>query len=148
MQCNDASFRGIKHSFINFLLYPQNIASYTLRPVECYRVPRNVILCCFHCKQYYFVELCNYCFTIWSVLSLISILKTYTPQKKVLHHLHYIFLYLRPSGSPLHILSKLYDVHVGLVPLSSLLRLCIALFAVAEGWLLLDIGWFVLFLKL
>ena len=25
-------------------------------------------------------------------------------------------------------------------------RLCIALFAVAEGWLLLDIGWFVLFL--
>ena len=25
------------------------------------------------------------------------------------------------------------------------LRLCIALFAVAEGWLLLDIGWFVLF---
>ena len=27
------------------------------------------------------------------------------------------------------------------------LRQCIALFAVAEGWLLLDIGWFVLFLK-
>ena len=26
-----------------------------------------------------------------------------------------------------------------------ILRLCIALFAVAEGWLLLDIGWFVLF---
>ena len=25
--------------------------------------------------------------------------------------------------------------------------MCIALFAVAEGWLLLDIGWFVLFLK-
>ena len=28
-----------------------------------------------------------------------------------------------------------------------ILRLCIALFAVAEGWLLLDIGWFVLFLS-
>ena len=28
---------------------------------------------------------------------------------------------------------------------SSHLRQCIALFAVAEGWLLLDIGWFVLF---
>ena len=26
-----------------------------------------------------------------------------------------------------------------------ILRLCYALFAVAEGWLLLDIGWFVLF---
>ena len=28
----------------------------------------------------------------------------------------------------------------------SILRLCIALFTVTEGWLLLDIGWFVLFL--
>ena len=28
------------------------------------------------------------------------------------------------------------------------LRQCIALFAVAEGWLLLDIGWFVLFLDI
>ena len=29
-----------------------------------------------------------------------------------------------------------------------ILRLCIALFEVAEGWLLLDIGWFVLFYKI
>ena len=42
-------------------------------------------------------------------------------------------------------LSKLYDVPVGFVP-SPLLRLFIALFAVADGWLLLDIGGFVLFL--
>ena len=35
-------------------------------------------------------------------------------------------------------LSKLYDVPVGFVP--PCLRLCIALFAVAEGWMLLDIG--------
>ena len=28
----------------------------------------------------------------------------------------------------------------------AILRLCIALFAVAEGWLLLDIGWFALFM--
>ena len=32
-------------------------------------------------------------------------------------------------------------------PPPPILRLCIALFAVAEGWLLLDIGWFVLFLE-
>ena len=38
----------------------------------------------------------------------------------------------RPSGAPLHTLYPL------------LLRLCIALFVVAEGWLLLDIRWFVL----
>ena len=51
----------------------------------------------------------------------------------------------RPSGAPLHILSKLYDVPVGFVPPPPILRLNIAYFAVAEGWLLLDIGWFVLF---
>ena len=45
----------------------------------------------------------------------------------------------RPSGAPLHTLSKLYDVPVGLVP-PRILRLNIAYFAVAEGWLLLDIG--------
>ena len=48
-----------------------------------------------------------------------------------------------PSGASLHTLSKLYD---GLMDPSPILRLCIALFAVAEGWLLHDIGWFVLFL--
>ena len=51
----------------------------------------------------------------------------------------------RPSGAPLHTLSKLYDVPVGFVPPPPILRLNIAYFAVAEGWLLLDIGWFVLF---
>ena len=50
----------------------------------------------------------------------------------------------RPSGAPLHTLSKLYDVPVGFVT-PPILRLNIAYFAVAEGWLLLDIGWFVLF---
>ena len=40
-----------------------------------------------------------------------------------------------------------YDVPVGFVNPLPILRLCIALFAVAEGWLLLDIGWFVLFFK-
>ena len=40
----------------------------------------------------------------------------------------------RPSGAPLHTLSKLYDVPVGFVPPPHpILRLCIALFAVAEG---------------
>ena len=51
----------------------------------------------------------------------------------------------RTSCASLHNLSKLYDVPVGFVT-PSLLRQCIAIFAVAEGWLLLDIGWFVLFL--
>ena len=51
----------------------------------------------------------------------------------------------RPSGAPIHTLSNLYDVPVGFVTPPPILRLCIALFAVAEGWLLLDIGWFVLF---
>ena len=46
----------------------------------------------------------------------------------------------------IHTLSKLYDVPVGFVPAPRYLRKCIALFAVAEGWLLLDIGLFV-FLK-
>ena len=44
----------------------------------------------------------------------------------------------RPRGAPLHTLSKLYVVPVGFV--SRILRMGIALFAVAEGWLLLDIG--------
>ena len=52
----------------------------------------------------------------------------------------------RPSGAPLHTLSKLYDVPVGFEPPPPLFWLNIAYFAVAEGWLLLDIGWFVLFL--
>ena len=38
------------------------------------------------------------------------------------------------------------DVPVGFEPPPPILRLNIAYFAVAEGWLLLDIGWFVLFL--
>ena len=45
----------------------------------------------------------------------------------------------RPLGAPLHIYSKLYDVSVGFVTPPPILRLCIASFAVAEGWLLLDI---------
>ena len=47
----------------------------------------------------------------------------------------------RTSGASLHTLSQLYYVSVGFVhppPLS--FRQCLALFAVAEGWLLLDIG--------
>ena len=43
---------------------------------------------------------------------------------------------------------ELYDVPVGFEPPPPILRLNIAYFAVAEGWLLLDIGWFVLFLSL
>ena len=47
---------------------------------------------------------------------------------------------------PLHTFSKLYDVPVGFVsPPPPHLKQCIALFAVAERWLLLDIGLFVLF---
>ena len=45
----------------------------------------------------------------------------------------------RTSGAPLLNLSKLYDVPVGFVSLP-LLKQCVAIFAVAEGWLLLDIG--------
>ena len=52
----------------------------------------------------------------------------------------------RPSGARLHALSKFLDVPIGFVSLPHL-RQCIALFAVAEGWLLLDVGWFVLFLE-
>ena len=46
-------------------------------------------------------------------------------------------------------LSKWYAVPVGIEPPPpSYLRQCIALFVVVEGWLLLNIGWFVLFLYL
>ena len=42
---------------------------------------------------------------------------------------------------------KLYDAPVGFVtPPPPNLRVCIVLFVAAEGWLLLDIGWFVVFL--
>ena len=46
----------------------------------------------------------------------------------------------RTSGASLHTLSKLYDVPVGVVTPSPLLRQRIAIFAVAEVWLLLDFG--------
>ena len=47
----------------------------------------------------------------------------------------------RTSGAPLHTLSKLYDVPVGFVtPPPSLLTQFIAIFAVAGGWLLFNIG--------
>ena len=49
----------------------------------------------------------------------------------------------RPSGVPLHTLSKLCSCWFCPPPF----MLCINSFAVAEGWLLLDIGWFVLFYK-
>ena len=51
-----------------------------------------------------------------------------------------------PGPVPLWDLPKLYDVPVGFEP-PPILRLNIAYFAVAEGWLLLDIGWFVLLLQ-
>ena len=51
----------------------------------------------------------------------------------------------RPSGAPLQTLSKFYDVPVGFVN-SPVLGLCIALFAVAGWWLLLDVGLFLLLL--
>ena len=43
------------------------------------------------------------------------------------------------------ILCQNYMMFPLVLPPPPILRLCIALFAVAEGWLLLDIGWFVLF---
>ena len=46
----------------------------------------------------------------------------------------------RPSGVPLHTLSKSYYVPVGIVTPSFHFRQCVTLFAVAEGWLILDIG--------
>ena len=52
----------------------------------------------------------------------------------------------RTSGAPLHTLSKLYDVPVGFEPPHPLFWGSV--FAVAEGWQLLDIGWFVVFLKI
>ena len=51
----------------------------------------------------------------------------------------------RPSGAPLHTLSKYYGIPIGFV--TPFLRLCLALFAVAEGWMLLGIDWFVLFIQ-
>ena len=46
----------------------------------------------------------------------------------------------RPSGAPLHTLSKLYDVPVGFVAPPPYFEAVYAYFAVAKGWLLLDIG--------
>ena len=45
----------------------------------------------------------------------------------------------RSSGAPLCTLSKLYHFHIAFVAIPHL-RLCIALIATAEGWLLLNIG--------
>ena len=52
-----------------------------------------------------------------------------------------------PVDALLHTLSKFYDAPIGLGP-STLLRQCLALFAVAEGWLLLELGGFVLLYRL
>ena len=52
----------------------------------------------------------------------------------------------REYDAPLHTLYKLYDVPIDLCSLHSHLRQCFALFANVGGWLILDIGWFVLFL--
>ena len=49
----------------------------------------------------------------------------------------------QPLGAPLQTLSKLYDVPVGFVNPFPHLRQCNALFTVAEGCVLLDIGLFV-----
>ena len=57
-----------------------------------------------------------------------------------------IFFQKRSSEAQLHTLSILYDVPV--VFASPIFRLCIAWFVVAEGLLLLDIGWFVLLFHL
>ena len=46
----------------------------------------------------------------------------------------------RTLGASLHTLTKSYNVPVGFVFPFPLLKQCIAIFAVAEGWLLLDIG--------
>ena len=51
-----------------------------------------------------------------------------------------------PSDAPLHTLSKLYYVPVDFVAPPPSFEAVYCLFAVAEGWLLLDIEWFVLFL--
>ena len=65
---------------------------------------------------------------------------------KLLASLMWNYFPKRTSGAPLHTLSKLYYVPVGFVS-PPLLRQYIALFAIAYGWLLLDIGGFVLFFK-
>ena len=70
----------------------------------------------------------------WQLLGLLS---------KLLPSLMGNYIPKRPSGPPLHTLSILFDVPVGFIAPPNL-RQCIALFAVAEGWLLLDIGWSVL----
>ena len=65
--------------------------------------------------------------TVWLIVEILaSLMRNYFPK--------------RPSGAPLHTLSKLYDVPVGFVTPPPNFELNIAYFAVAEGWLLLDIG--------
>ena len=76
----------------------------------------------------HYILKCNYFgMTTVSFLSklLASLMRNYFPK--------------RPSGAPLLTVSKLYDVPVGFVS-PPLLMQCIAVFAVAEGCLLLDIG--------
>ena len=48
--------------------------------------------------------------------------------------------YLTNKIEKCRVMSKLYDVPVGFVSPPPILRLGIVLIAVAEGWLLLDIG--------
>ena len=71
----------------------------------------------------------NHVLVLFSKL-LASLMRNYFPQ--------------RASGAPFHTLSKLYDAPVCFVSLP-LLSQCIAIFTVAESCLLLNIGWFVLF---
>ena len=66
------------------------------------------------------------------VLSDVCNYKLFGSLSKLLAFLMKNYFLKRPPGAPLLTLSKLYDVPVGFVP-PSILRLCIALFAVAEG---------------
>ena len=63
--------------------------------------------------------------TVSFLSKLLSLMRNYFPK--------------RTSGAPIHTLSKLNDVPVGFVHILPLLRQCIAIVAVAVGWLLLDI---------
>ena len=68
-------------------------------------------------------------------LNLELLVKLFGLLSKLLASLMRNYFPKRPSGAPLHTLSKLYDVPVGFVTPPPILRLYIAYFAVAEGWL-------------
>ena len=114
-------FRSVDVAFIGTSLYVLRLCQINLSPV---RLSISNLTRTPYVMTSSFVTNYTYCLDFFSK-SLTPLMRNNFPK--------------RPSDSWLHTFSELYDVPLVLYPLPHL-RQCISLFAVAKGWLSLDIG--------